>query len=155
ARELARTVETLQELERGVAQDQDKLNVLARRLAELQPEFELVRAREGEAGEAGAEAQRARAEWQTGWGAVHREAAEPMQTAQVERARIEQLERRGQELLSRTERLQREREAISPEALEQELVDLQDEEASLSERIALLDEQLDALQERYVEQRAQ
>jgi chromosome segregation protein len=155
ARELARTVETLQELERGVGQDQDKLDVLERRLAELQPEFELVREREEEAGEAVAEAQRALDDWQTDWEAFNREAAEPLQTAQVERARIEQLERRGQELQSRSERLQRERDGIALDMLERELEELQDEEGSLREQMELLDEQLEALQERHAEQRAQ
>lgn len=154
-RELARAMETLEELQLSVAQDQEKLGVLEQRMAELQPEFESVRAHEDEASEAVAEAQRALDDWQESWEEFNHKAAEPLQTAQVERARIEQLERRGQELLKRTERLQHEHDAIALDELEHELADLRAEEADLDEQTLLLDEQIETLLERYAELREQ
>lgn len=153
--ELARTIEALQELERGIAQDQDKFDELERQLAEFQPELELTHEREDEAGDAVADAQAALDDWQVEWDEFNREAAEPARTAQVERARIEQLERRGQELAGRQERLQREHDNGALDALEQEIEALAADETALRERLELLDEQLEELQERHGELRAQ
>jgi chromosome segregation protein len=154
-KELSRTLEALQELEQGVEQDQSKLDVLEQRLEEIQPELELTREREEEAAEAAADAQDALDEWQARWDDFNRQAAEPVQTAQVERARIEQLERRGEELRARRERLQRERDGVQLDALEQEIEALSEEESSLRDELDVLSEQLETLQERHAELREQ
>jgi chromosome segregation protein len=152
-KELARTLEALGELEQGIAQDRDRLDVLEQRLEEIQPELALTREREDEASDAAVDAQAALDDWQARWDAFNRHAAEPVQASQVERARIEQLERRGQELASRSGRLQREREGVQLDALEQEIDALGEEESVLRRQVEVLGEQLDELQERHAELR--
>lgn len=155
AGELARTTEALQELEQGIASDQDKLAALEERIDELQPEMELSRERESEAADAVEVAQATLDDWQLEWDEFSRTAAEPTRTAQVEKARIEQLERRGKELLARKERLQRTHDALDPAALQQEIEELADSEAALREQVELLDEQVEELQHRHSELRFQ
>ncbi|NLO80265.1 MAG: chromosome segregation protein SMC [Xanthomonadaceae bacterium] len=155
ADELARTVEALQELEQSIAGDRGRLVELERRLAELEPELELVRDREDEAAAALDEAQEALDAWQQEWEEFNRAAAEPARTAQVEKARIEQLERRGQELLWRQERLQRAQDEVDLPTLEEEIAQLSANETEWRDQLALLDAQLEELQQRYDELRDQ
>lgn len=155
AGELARTTEALQELEQGIASDQDKLGALEERIDELQPELEHSRERESEAADAVEVAQATLDDWQLEWDEFSRTAAEPARTAQVEKARIEQLERRGKELQARKERLQRTHDALDPAALQQEIEELADSEAALREQVELLDEQVEELQHRHGELRVQ
>jgi chromosome segregation protein len=152
-KELSRIQETLRELETGVAQDEEKLAVLSQRLEEIEPELETAREGEEEANERLAEAQEALDGWQERWEQFNQDAAEPVRIAQVERTRIEGLERRSQELVRRRERLGDERSAVQLDALEAEIEDLAEQEGGLREEVEVLAEQAEELQGRLAELR--
>jgi chromosome segregation protein len=152
-KELSRIQETLRELETGIAQDEEKLAVLSQRLEEIEPELEAAREGEEEANERLAESQEALDGWQERWEQFNQDAAEPVRIAQVERTRIEGLERRSQELSRRRERLGNERSAVQLDALEAEIEALAEQEGGLREEVEVLAEQAEALQERLAELR--
>lgn len=152
--ELTRSRDAAQELLDGITQDREKLEVIASRLAELEPAMEDARRGEMEAGERVAAAQEMLDEWQDGWEAFNRSAAEPVRIAQVERARIEQLERRNAEAQRRQSRLASERDGIHPEGLRRELETLRTDldeaevrEGAIRERASVLSERLEELRE--------
>lgn len=142
-RDLEANEEAVREIESGLAQDEEKLEVISRRLQELEPELERCAEGEAEAIEAAALAQEALDEWQHRWDEFTAQSAEPVQAAQVERARIEQFERRSQELIKRRERLQSELETMDLDALEAQVDELAEELEGLAEETELLTEQVE------------
>ncbi|MDN5849579.1 MAG: chromosome segregation protein SMC [Nitrococcus sp.] len=146
--ELARTRETLLEIERNVAQDRDKQVQLQSRLQELGLAITEAVAAETVAREAVESKQSRIEEWRARWEWLSNEAAQPVRIVQVERARIEQLEQRARERSERSERLQEEGERLIREDPQAEL------ERRIEREHGLLEE-LDELQERHREQQAQ
>jgi len=92
-----------------VARDGEQLAELARFLEQADPELDAARARETAARETLASAEAAMADWQQRWEAFNRESAEATRLAQVEQARIEQIEAGLQRLNPQRERLANER----------------------------------------------
>ncbi len=92
-----------------VARDGEQLAELARYLAQADPELDAARSRETSAREALAVAEGAMAEWQQHWEEFNRDSAEATRLAQVEQARIEQIEAGLQRLNAQRERLSGER----------------------------------------------
>jgi chromosome segregation protein len=92
-----------------VARDGEQLAELARFLEQADPELDAARAREGAARDALAAAEASMAAWQQRWEEFNRESAEATRLAQVEQARIEQIEAGLQRLTAQRERLAGER----------------------------------------------
>ncbi len=92
-----------------VARDGEQLAELARYLAQADPELDAARSRETSAREALAVAEGGMAEWQQHWEEFNRDSAEATRLAQVEQARIEQIEAGLQRLDAQRERLSGER----------------------------------------------
>ena len=92
-----------------VGRDREQLAELTRVLAEAEPELSAARAREEEARTALAAAETALAAWQQRWERFSRESADATRGAQVEQARIEQIEAGLQRLRAQRERLAEER----------------------------------------------
>jgi len=152
-KELAHNQEALRELELAIEQDEEKLAVLRARLEEIEPQLELAAAAEDEAKDRVAEAQDALDELQRRWDEFNESAAASVREAQVERARIEQFERRAQELLRRRERLESEHEAVGLDALEEEVEALAEQEQALREELETVGEQIEEYQDRLAELR--
>ena len=102
-------------------QDETRLVDLNARLENEEPELESARASERELLERLAESEQAVQSWQSDWERFNREAAEPAQTAQVERTRINHLEQQEKNLWQRTERLTAELERLDDPQLAEEI----------------------------------
>lgn len=88
------------------------------------------------------EAELVQGDWQSRWDTLQQAIAEPTREAQVEKARIEQLERQSQQLNTRLERLQQEASTLADSH------DLEDMEA-LSEELLMTQESLSMLEDSY------
>ncbi len=97
-----------------VGRDSEQLQELTEFLARAEPELLAAQAAESRARAALAEAETATSDWQQRWEAYSRESAEALRGAQVEQARIEQIESGLQRLTAR-------REALSQESTQLEL----------------------------------
>jgi len=152
--ELDQARRALEEARAHRSQDETRLQEMARALMEDQPELEMAReraetlqARE----EAAAEAMEA---WQQEWDAFNARAAEPAQTAQVERALINQLEQQEAHLRGRLEKLEQERDRLADPRLQAELGELEAREAALGERAERLSHALETVEEAIAETRS-
>jgi chromosome segregation protein len=158
ARELReRQARELQQAEAGLKETLEHIELDRGRLRELDAELEML-APQHEAGEQARQAahdalgaaEQAMSEWQGRWEDFNQRAMEPAQTAQVERTRIEHLERQIQHLHMRLERLQQERGQLSGEALRGEMEQLSAQAGEAhqdAEKLqANLTETLDAIQ---------
>ncbi|MQM37253.1 Chromosome partition protein Smc [wastewater metagenome] len=139
--EEARTREALDEHRASLEQDGEKLRLAEERVAELEPEHEALAEAEAGADEGVQQAQQALEDWRERWERFNEDAQQPARTAEVERARIEQLERQGEERTRQRERLAQEIESLD-EALARE-----SDEAG-AERLEALEERLEGLRER-------
>ncbi|MEX0731916.1 MAG: chromosome segregation protein SMC [Aquisalimonadaceae bacterium] len=151
AEDLAASTEALSELERTLADDREKRQVLESRLEDLRPELEEADALEAEASDQVIESQQALDDWQAAWDDFNEQAAGTLQEAQVERTRIEHLEQRQQEFDRRRERLSAERDALDPVALEDEIEEMLGEELALGEQRDRVAEELQHLETRLAE----
>ena len=147
SQELAQAESAWQEVEAHIKIDSRRLEDLERDLAEQEPEQEQLQARAEASSEARQEAEQAMHAWQTEWDDFNRRAAEPAQTAEVERTRINHLERQLQQLGQRLERLQGEQQGLSSAALEQEIETLAEQELEREERAQQLQAELETVRE--------
>ena len=123
-RERQEALAAIEAARQEIGQDETKLAEIEATIDALEPEVEM-------AAEALAEAQRQLEEvearqwqWQQQWDECNRKVAEPVQQAQVERARMEQLERHIQQLRDREARLRGERDNIQIAPIEAQVEEL-------------------------------
>jgi chromosome segregation protein len=132
------------EAEHHRADDEARHAELEAHLAEEEPHHRALAQEAESAAEELAEAEQAMHDWQIEWEQFNQRAAEPAQTAQVERTRINHLESQDRELQRRSERHAEELSQLDGRGLQEEIDEL---EAGQSERT----EQSEGLQERLVE----
>ena len=147
-RDLQANAEAMAEVDRTLEDDREKLALLEQRLEELNAEIQEVDELEAEASDRVIETQQALDSWQSRWESFSQRSAETVQAAQVERARIEGLDQRQDDLARRRQRLHEELERVDPAALREELEQLREQEVELSEQRAVLTEELDTLEQR-------
>jgi chromosome segregation protein len=140
-RDLQEAVAQCRQIEQQTDSDQAQLQETAGELLALEPENELLAAREEDAQAAFLEAEERMQRWQNDWDSFTQRASEPVQRAQIEQSRIQHLEQSIERLRDRLGRLQREQETLSAGPLEIEV-------AELEARVADADEQQDARQVR-------
>ncbi|NPU95494.1 MAG: chromosome segregation protein SMC, partial [Gammaproteobacteria bacterium] len=138
-KDLQQTIEACKQAEDQIRLDQEQLEDITIRLAEIEPEYELVKAGADNANENLHDAEERMQEWQLAWDEFNQKANEPRQRAQVEQSRIQHLEQSVERLRDRIERLKGERETLSAGPLEEEV-------AILEERMAEADLKLEDLQ---------
>jgi chromosome segregation protein len=134
--ELLRARQALDEAMALRSQDEGKLQEMAQTLMQDQPELEMARARADELAERQASAEQAMQAWQGEWDRFNATATEPAQTAQVERALINQLEQQEKQLKIRLARLEDEHHKLADLKLQAEISELESREA---EKTALLE----------------
>ncbi len=117
------------QLQRDEAQAQELLSALAT----LEPEHEAARVREQASAERLGEVDAAMQTWQQGWERHTAASGEAQQRAQVEKARIEEIENRLQSLLAQRERLAQERERLVEADHDARLADLTGRDQALRE----------------------
>jgi len=121
---LEETIETCRETEQQLKQDNAEIEELAARQLELEPELELIQAREEESSEALVQAEETMHSWQNEWDDFNRGAQEPARRAEVQQSRIKHLDQSIERLGQRIERLQAEGETLNAGPLEQEVAEL-------------------------------
>ena len=133
--DLRQALDSLEQAEAHLQQDQDKLATWELELEELAPELELLQAAEEESASALQEAEDAMLHWQQQWDEFNHQAAAPRQQAEVQQSRIQHLEQAQQRLQRRVQQLEEERAGLV----------VGEDDANLeaaAEEIALLEEQM-------------
>ncbi|HIE56423.1 MAG TPA: chromosome segregation protein SMC, partial [Chromatiaceae bacterium] len=127
--ELKRTRSALEEARAHRSQDEGRLQQMAQSLMQDQPELELARQRADELQRREAAAEQVMQDWQQEWDDFNTRSTEPAQTAQVERALINQLEQQEVQLRRRLDKLEEERSHLADLRLQAEISELEEREA--------------------------
>ena len=119
--ELSRAEQTLTEIEAHITIDSERLQELARDLETAEPELALATERTAQSVAALKEAEQAMHAWQQEWDEFNRHSAEHAQAAQVERTRLDHLDRHLQQLDERLQRMDNEQQTLGEQTLEEDL----------------------------------
>ncbi|MEW7978613.1 MAG: chromosome segregation protein SMC [Candidatus Sedimenticola endophacoides] len=152
--DLLQTEQAWQESTDHRQQDQTRLEELIATLEEEEPRLEEAKEIEVDSAQRLNEAEQAMQTWQGDWEQFNRQAAEPAQTAQVERTRINHIEQQEQNVQRRIGKLGEEAARLEDPQLQQEIGELemrdeqcQERELRLQERLAGMLDQLVTLRE--------
>jgi chromosome segregation protein len=143
--ELAQADKAWNEAEAHIEVDTQRLTELERELSTKQPEHTALQARADGTGERLGEAEQAMQTWQAEWEDFNRRAAEPQRSAEVERTRIDQLERQQVQLAQRLDRIGAERQSLSGGNLLEDIAVGEAEVAEREQEAARLQSELDAV----------
>ncbi|WP_308873264.1 hypothetical protein [Thiothrix subterranea] len=138
-----RTAEqSIAETSRHAAEDRTKLSVSEAALADLIPREADLSAQLAFAEERLAEAEDQLNDWQEHWHTLQQHIADPTRQAQVEKVRIEQLERQLSQTSQRLERLQQEASNLAPANVADDVQLLEAQREAAAEELALAEDQL-------------
>ncbi|AKH19556.1 chromosome segregation protein SMC [Sedimenticola thiotaurini] len=140
--DLHQTEQAWQESSDHRQQDEARLAELNANLAEQEPLLEQAREIEQESVARLAEAEQAMQAWQNEWEQFNHQAAEPAQTAQVERTRINHLDEKSNQTQRRLERFTEELERLNDPQLMESIENLELQEQEREEQAALQQEKL-------------
>lgn len=135
------------ELLTHIKHDGERLQELLQGLQQKEPELEQLRAMEKTSGDALHSVEQAMQVWQADWESFNKRAAEPAQLAQVERTRIDHLERQLKQLMEQLAKMEAEQTALQGEDLEVLLKDLLQQQGTGESDAKVLDDELKALHE--------
>ncbi|MDD5393666.1 MAG: chromosome segregation protein SMC [Thiothrix sp.] len=123
---------SIEETLRHAAEDREKLLASTQALADLEPHEDELNEQVSMAEERLFDAEERLNDWQEQWHTIQQRIAEPTRQAQVEKARMEQLDRQLQQTLQRFERLQQEATSLATNhfAEDLQLLEAQLDEAS-------------------------
>jgi len=157
ARQLERDLEEVEqachEAESHKGEDHSRLKEMLSTLTTQEPLLATARATEQAAAADMEKAEQAMQAWQAEWDSFNQGAAQPAQTAQVERTRINHLEQQEQSLRQRIERLGSELERLHDPALEEAITRLEAEEREWHQQVTDLQQQLEEVRGRIGETR--
>nr|WP_233279495.1 chromosome segregation protein SMC [Acidihalobacter yilgarnensis] len=139
---------TLVESRRVLETDELKAARLAQDLSARAPEVANAEVSEGESVQALERSEQAMADWQRRWDDFNRRANEPAQRAQVERTRMEHLERQVHSLGERRERLTRETDGLDTVGIEGEITRIEADVQAQRQAVVDLDRRLAEVLER-------
>ncbi|WP_316364461.1 chromosome segregation protein SMC [Candidatus Thiodiazotropha sp. CDECU1] len=151
--DLDQVEQALQESEAHKSQDEARLSELNTTLQQEQPKLDEAQAEEAQHAEALQQAEQAMQAWQHEWEQFNQKAAEPAQTAQVERTRINHLEQQGGNLERRLQRLDEELGRLDDSQLLSEITALEGDENRQKGEADTLHVQLDQAVELINQQR--
>ncbi len=155
ARAGSETRAQLAEIDQHLGADQAQIETLTRSLAEAEPRVQMLNIEADTRSESLREAEAALVDWQQRWDAYARDSSEAARLAEVERTRLDYLDRQSVELARRRDQLEAERVQANVAAIHAEADSLVGESEQAQKRIetltALLDERK-ALLEREQEQ---
>ena len=158
----ARQTQELEQADKAWNELQAHIEVDTQRLAELDeslgaqaPELAALQARADETGARLNEAEQAMQTWQAEWDDFNRRAAEPQRVAEVERTRIDHLERQLMQLAQRIERISGERQTLVGGNLAGEIEQLEGETTAREEEAQRLQAELEEVRTRINELREQ
>jgi len=119
--ELSRAEQTLAEVEEHIRVDSTRLAELAREIETIGPELAAASERSGQSAAALKDAEQAMHAWQEEWNEFNQRAAERAQTAQVERTRLDHLDRHIRQLDDRLQRMDEEQQTLGNQEIAREL----------------------------------
>ncbi len=140
--DLHQTEQAWQESSDHRQQDEARLEELNASLAEQEPLLEQAREVEQESAARLADAEQAMQAWQNEWEQFNHQAAEPAQTAQVERTRINHLDDKSNQTQRRLERFTEELERLNDPQLTESIQTLELQEQEREEQATLQQEKL-------------
>jgi chromosome segregation protein len=119
--ELSRAEQTLAEIEAHIKVDSTRLEELTRDLEAVEPELAAATERTGQSAAALQDAEQAMHAWQEEWDEFNQRSAERAQAAQVERTRLDHLDRHMQQLDERLQRMDDEQQTLGEQSIEEGL----------------------------------
>ena len=152
--ELNQAEQAWQEATEHQRQDATRLSELKSILEEEEPKLALAKEEEQHCMELLAGAEQTMHSWQSDWERFNREAAEPAQTAQVERTKINHLEQQAQNLQHRFDKHRNELVRLEDPALNRQIDELAQNEAAVQDETTELQRQLADCNERITALRA-
>ncbi len=138
----------LEQAQRHVTDDGERLAGWERELAELTPALEANKVASAAAGAALEQAEKLMQSWQSDWDEFNQQAAVPRQQAEVQQSRIQHLEHSLARLQRRREQLVQERDAQGDDAAEQTMTDLRNALAEAETAATAAAEQVEAIEGR-------
>jgi len=143
--ELARSEQTLKEIEEHIEIDCRRLEELAGDIDAIDPMLAAAREQTESSSAALKEAEQAMQSWREDWEKFNQRAAEQSQIAQVERTRIDHLERHMNQLEERLERMDQEQQSLDKQSLGSEIERLLNEATAQENAAADIHVSLDAV----------
>ncbi|GAB4359309.1 MAG: chromosome segregation protein SMC [Gammaproteobacteria bacterium] len=143
--ELQQVEKAWQEAQTHIHSDQHRLNELQRELEEKEPGLREAERSAAESASALAESEEAMRVWQQTWEAFTREAAEPAQTAEVEKTRLQHLDQQMLRAREAIQRSEQELQGLTWESLEEEIAALENQRQEQDSRTTLLEGKLGEL----------
>jgi len=134
----------LQELGQHISGDETRLAVLRESVADAEPQLEQLREEDVFRQDALREAEAALADWQQRWETHSRDSAEASRAGDVERTRVDYLDRQSLEAERRREALANERTGLDLDALASAFEQLQLQHDTQKESLETLTEQVEA-----------
>jgi chromosome segregation protein len=153
--DLEQVEQALDESQAHKVQDEERLAELNASLEHEQPRLVQAQEEEAKLSDTLYQAEQAMQTWQHEWELFNQKAAEPAQTAQVERTRINHLEQQGGNLERRLQRLDEELGRLDDSQLLSQITVLENDENRLKSEADALHGQLDQAVERITQQREQ
>jgi chromosome segregation protein len=140
--DLEQTSNELRETMRALETDGASIHEIEHHLHMDLPKLEQVRAEEADINSQFSSAEQAMQDWQKSWDEINRQHSAATQQAQVERSRIEQLDRHSAQLHQRLSRIEQEQEALSDHDLHGEIDTMQKRQAEVEQEKAELEKNL-------------
>ena len=131
------------ELSAHIATDREQIETLALALAEGEPKLEALQQLQDDTAEAQRSTEAKLADWQQRWDAYTRTAGESSRAAEVERTKLNYLDRQAIDLSKRREALDAEQKATDVAALDTAAEQLETEHDTQRERVETLGQMLD------------
>jgi chromosome segregation protein len=139
----------LTDASQAILSDKQEIEECQQNLLVEEPKLETFKAQEVESAEHYQQAELAKQNWQQTWDEINQRYSTESQKAQLERSRMEQLERHVQQLKQRIQKIDVEKQALRGENLEEQIADLttlltksgnekEENEQQLSEAITLI-----------------
>jgi len=146
--ELEKTEQAWSEVQAHIKFDGQRLEQLAKELTGTDPARAEARSKADVSREARESAEQAMQTWQTEWDAFNTRTNAATQTAQVERTRIDHLDRHLTQLAERQARIAREQSQLDSQKLEQEIAELEKQAEERQLHSTALQQELEQLRQR-------
>lgn len=136
--------QALAELGEHISGDQAKLDVLRAAIAEVEPQLAQLQQDDGARQDALRDAEAALADWQQRWDAHAREQSEAARAGDVERTRVDYLDRQALDAERRREILSNERAGLDLEALAASFAQIQSQHDTQKSSLDTIDQEVEA-----------
>ncbi|MDH5613168.1 MAG: chromosome segregation protein SMC [Gammaproteobacteria bacterium] len=143
--DLAQVESALAEATRTLQSDRNTIEEVTSKLQADQPALETLKADEQIISERFKASEEAMQAWQLSWDDINRRYSESSQKAQVERSRMEQLERHVEQLNQRLQRIDVEQQALRGEDIEGQIVELKAKLSEVEQQKKSQEEQLSSV----------